>query len=53
MHIYTVWDHESTQAMQFAETSCFNCNNWSVEYAWILNNKNKRTKMLNKINSRL
>ena len=30
----------------------FNCNVWSVKYSWILNKKNKRTKMLNKIKSR-
>ena len=30
----------------------FNCNVLSVKYAWILNKKNERTKILNKINSR-
>ena len=30
----------------------FNCNAWSVKYPWILNKKNKRTKVLKKINSR-
>ena len=30
----------------------FNCNVLPVKYAWILNKKNERTKILNKINSR-
>ena len=54
-----------TQAMQFGGTSFKhswinrNLRNFielwtvtSVNYAWILNKKNKRTKLLNKINSR-
>ena len=44
LYIYIAWDHEITQAMELAQTRFFNCH--------VLNDKNKRTKMLNKINSR-
>ena len=44
IYIYIASDHEITQAMELAQTRFFNCH--------VLNDKNKRTKMLNKINSR-